>query len=251
MLSFVRSLHQKKCRIEHKLFLVEGEKMVNELMASDFIIHSLFADDNWEPASLFRDSQKLLQTVNAKELAQISTLQTPNKVLAVVHQPEIVFDGYLNNKHYLLLDDISDPGNVGTIIRIADWFGINEIFYSPQSVEPFNPKVVQSTMGSIFRIKIHEVDTVQLLDLNKQTVQLPVIAAVLSGKNVFEQQLTLTGILVIGNESRGINSKLQSYFTHPVCIPSFSLSAQSAESLNVAVATGILCSEIKRQQMFK
>ena len=122
--SFVRSLHQKKFRSEHNLFIVEGEKMVDELFESDFVIHSLFATDKWEGSKLSFKGKELLTIVTEKVLEQLSTLKTPNQVVAVVHQPEIKFNNELKNKFYLALDKITDPGNMGTILRIADWFGL-------------------------------------------------------------------------------------------------------------------------------
>lgn len=245
--SFVRSLHQKKFRIEHNLFLVEGEKMVNELLISDFEIHSLYATEKWEGSKPSLKGMELLTIVTEKVLDQLSALKTPNQVIAVVHQPEIKFKNELENKFYLALDNITDPGNMGTILRIADWFGIDELFYSTESVELFNPKVVQSTMGSLFRIRAYQIDLIELLELNKKKFQLPVIATVLNGKNIFEEKLPSSGILLIGNESKGINPLLKNYFTIPISIPSYNTNLQSAESLNVGVATGIVCAEMKRQ----
>ncbi len=244
----MRSLHQKKYRAEHQLFLVEGAKMVEELLRSDFIIHSLYASDKWDAGKLSPKNKRLLTTVTDKVLEQLSVLKTANQVIAVVFMREIKIKNELEQKYYLALDHISDPGNMGTILRIADWFGIDEIFYSKESVELYNPKVVQATMGSLFRIKAYEVDLEAMLELNKQKFQLPVIGTVLNGKNIFEQKLPTSAILMIGNESRGINPQLQKYFTLPVSIPSFNNNFESAESLNAAVATGIVCAEIKRQQ---
>lgn len=248
-ISFVRSLHQKKFRKEHKLFIVEGEKMVDELLASDYIIHSLYATEKWINSRL-KKSKQLLSIVSDKVLEQLSALKTSNQALAVVHQPEKITGINLEEKYYLALDNISDPGNMGTILRIADWFDIDEIFYSNESVELFNPKVVQATMGSLFRIKAHEVHLEQMLSVNKTKFQLPVIGTVLNGENIFKQKLPSSGIILIGNESRGINIELQKYFTLAVSIPSFNSNLHSAESLNAAVAAGIVCTEIKRQQLF-
>ena len=246
--SFVRSLHHKKFRNEHNLFIIEGEKMVDELLTSDFIIHSLYASDKWDLSKLSADKKALVTIVTVKVLEQLSALKSPNRVIAVVHQPEIKFNNKLEDKFYLALDNITDPGNMGTILRIADWFGIDELFYSKESVELFNPKVVQATMGSLFRIKAYQFDLTELFELNKNKFQLPVIATVLNGKNIFEERLPSSGILLIGNESRGINPSLQKHFTMPISIPSFNYNMQSAESLNVAIATGIVCAEMKRQQ---
>jgi len=247
--SFVRSLHQKKQREAQQLFLVEGEKMVEELLASDFLIHSLYATEKWETSSLSATQKDSLTLVSDKVLEQLSVLKTANKVVAVVKQPLQKGINELKQKYYIALDSISDPGNMGTIIRIADWFGINELFYSSDSVELYNPKVVQATMGSIFRVNAIETDLQELLEQNQNEMQLPVIATVLKGKNIYEQQLPSAGILVIGNESRGVSPGLQKYFTHTVSIPSFSTYIKGAESLNAAVATGIVCAELKRQQL--
>lgn len=246
-MGFVRSLHQKKYRAQHQLFIVEGEKMVEELLASDFRIQSIYASEKWAEATLTTKSRNILTRVSEKVLEQLSALKTANQVIAVVHQPNFNFKNKLENKYYLALDAISDPGNMGTILRIADWFGIDEIFYSRECVEIFNPKVVQATMGSVFRVKAYAAELLQLFEMNKNNYKLPVLGTILKGKNIYEQHLPAAGILMIGNESRGINPELQNYFTLPISIPSFNSGLQSAESLNAAVATGIVCSELKRK----
>jgi TrmH family RNA methyltransferase len=171
-------------------------------------------------------------------LERISSLQTPNKVLAVVEQESPHKEPVLNNQLTLVLDGIQDPGNLGTIIRIADWFSIKQIIASGDTVELYNPKVVQSTMGSITRVEVWHKD----LEFFLQSVKQPVYGALLNGKNMHSEPPVTEGLLVIGNESKGISKELVPYISHPITIPRLG----GAESLNAAVATGIIVSHLKK-----
>ena len=228
---FVKSLQLKKNRIKYNLFLVEGEKIVEELLNSDFEVVGVFATKNWNGS--FVGS---LTEVSEQELASISTLKTPNNVLAVAKQKQQQLSNNFS-KPIIALDTIQDPGNLGTIIRTADWFGINNIVCSESCVEMYNPKVVQATMGSIFRLNI--VFT-SLVDFFKENEHLQVYGALLDGKNCFTTTLRAdNSVLLMGNESVGINPKLFPYIHEKISIPKFG----HAESLNVAIATSILCAE--------
>ena len=246
-ISHITSLHHKKFRDEHKQFLAEGEKLVNELMASKFHVHSLYATNEWRQsaaAHLNKISVPVTE-VSEKEMKKISTLATPPGVLAVVERPAEKLTGApWEDQLVLALDNIQDPGNMGTIIRIADWFGIRHIICSENTVGCYNPKVVQSSMGSIFRVEINTCDLKNILEGIKKNT--PVYAALVNGKNVYTEKLKNKGVLLLGNESKGISEALLPYTTHHIRIPSWPEESTSAESLNVAAAAAILCSEFRR-----
>lgn len=214
------------------MFIAEGPKLVEELLASSFRIQRIYATENWiAPASV----QGEIRRVTEDELQRLSALQTANQVLAVVEQQE-PSDPVLKGRLSLVLDGIQDPGNLGTIIRIADWFGITQIFAGEQSADLYNPKVIQSTMGSFVRVNVYYTDIVGILE----NAGLPVFGALLNGENVFEKGRIEEGLLVIGNESRGISEAVKQLVDHPLTIPRYG----GAESLNAAVATGIILSHI-------
>lgn len=234
-IKWVRSLQQKKTRDEEKLFILEGEKMVQELIESyPELIHTLIYTNDFQ----FNPPQTAAQIhcVNQLTLEQCSGLKTPNKVLAVVKQT--VYSLPDSDKLILALDDVQDPGNMGTIMRIADWFGIDDIVCSLATVDIYNPKVVQSSMGAILRIRVHYTNLSEFLANYPQ----PVYGALLEGENIYTSKLSSQGVIVLGNEGRGISSEIQKQITHKISIPRFG----QAESLNVSVAAGIIVSEFKR-----
>jgi TrmH family RNA methyltransferase len=235
---FVNSLKQKKVRTERSLFIVEGVKLLNELLQSDYEVSSIFATANW----MEQNSGIECSEVSEKELQSISSLTTPNEVLAVVQQkdPQLID---VSTQLNIVLDKIQDPGNFGTIIRTADWFGIPNIICSEDSVDLYNPKVLQATMGSFFRINIVYTDLVQFFSKN---AALTVYGALLDGDNIYQKKLNSKGaVLLMGNESKGISDALRPFITEKVLIPNFG----KAESLNVATATAVLCSEFKRSEL--
>lgn len=231
-LKYIQSLCQKKQRQAEGLFLAEGAKLVEELLQSSFRIRNIYALEEWTHA---HPSVKAT-LITPAELERISSLQTPNQVLAVVEQASITHEPVLKNKLTLVLDGIQDPGNLGTIIRIADWFGIDQVVASTDTVELYNPKVIQSTMGSLLRVTLWYKD----LEIWLPSSPMPVYGALLEGKNLFGVSPVKEGLLVIGNESKGIREGVRSYVSEPVTIPRFG----GAESLNAAVATGIILSHI-------
>lgn len=246
-LRFVRSLHQKKFREKERRFLVEGPKLVQELFESRaFVVENVYATEAWRVPDDVNPA--LVQIVTDEQLGRLSLMETPNKVLAVCEMPAPSFQLNPPSKGLtLLLDQISDPGNLGTIIRTADWFGIGQVFCSLDSAELFNPKVIQATMGSVFRIQVHYTSLIDLLVRNTESVGMPVYAAVLGGKNVFDADLKPDAWLLMGNESRGVSPMLMPFVTKAITIPSFPKGHASAESLNVSVATGVLCAEFLRR----
>lgn len=249
-IKFVNSLKQKKYREEHKLFIAEGAKVVPELLGSEIKVKQVFATSGFLRKHKINEQTERFEIKEA-ELERISGLITPNEALALCEIPNIELDkDEFKDKLTLVLDDIKDPGNMGTIIRIADWFGISNIVCSTSSVDAFNPKVVQATMGSIARVKVYEEELISFIKEQKQYNQSAVFGALLDGENIYSKKLPSAGLIVIGNESKGISEEIQLLITDRISIPSFSHFSQSggeAESLNAAIATAIICSEFRRK----
>lgn len=246
---FISSLQQKKNRKEHQLFVVEGVKITEEIFNSSFKIHSLYAIDEWitlNKTLLKNISAEKVFEISEKELAQISGLSQPNQVVAVLEVPVV----FLNTAQFkdeltLVLDNIQDPGNLGTIIRVADWFGIKNIVCSNDCVEVYNPKVVQATMGSFLRINVFYEYLNDFFSVYKEKFELPVYGAMLEGLPVYDKKLNNKGFLLLGNESKGISEGLEKYIDEKILIPPFG----KAESLNVAIASAVLCYEFRRQSV--
>ena len=231
----VNSLKQKKFRTDLNAFVVEGVKMVDELLQSDYEIEAIYATSNW----IDNHADVECTEISEKELKIISSLKTPNEVLAVVKQKEPQLTE-LSSQLNIALDKIQDPGNFGTIIRTADWFGVQNIICTEDTVDVYNPKVIQATMGSFFRMNIVYTDLSQFFSENKE---LTVYGALLDGENVYQKTLNAKGaVLFMGNESKGISEALKPFISEKILIPNFG----KAESLNVATATAILCSEFTR-----
>jgi RNA methyltransferase, TrmH family len=244
----IRSLHQQKNRKEKGLFLVEGEKMVDELLRSGFRVKGIYATEKWlkSPNGKKFATSPLLNIISPSILGRISTLKTPNDVMAVATMAEHKLNQADFEDFVLMLDRIADPGNLGTIVRIADWFGIKTIICSPDTVELYNPKVVQATMGSLFRVKVVHEDVPKVISKFAQTI--PKYGAVLDGENIYAKELPEKAAIIIGNESHGISEEVRLLVDHPVMIPSV---APGAESLNASVATAVICSEFRRATLSK
>lgn len=239
------SFHNKKQRVECNLFIVEGNKMVEELIHSDYKIESIVANSEWILNHSDYNFTCEIFEASVEDLQKISLLQNPQEVWALVEcksQEETIL--IKKNELIIALDGIQDPGNLGTIIRIADWYGITQIWCSEDTVDVYNPKVIQATMGAVFRIKIVYGN---LIDKFIKYDSVPKYAALLEGTNVYTTELSQQAILIMGNEGNGISKNVLQYVNHGIHIPSFNESEKSSESLNVAVATGILCSEFKRR----
>ncbi|MDO9155993.1 RNA methyltransferase [Sediminibacterium sp.] len=230
---YIQSLYHKKQRDELSLFIVEGLKGVDELLNSSFVVQKIFAVNDWEHPLM---GKAQLTRVSEEELQKISGLQTANKVLAIAEQQNFIAQKPQKGRITLALDGIQDPGNMGTLIRIADWFGIHTILASEDSVEAYNPKVIQSTMGSFIRVKVGYGNLANLLT----DVGIPIFGALLEGDSVYNQATIQEGVLLIGNESKGIHKELLPFISSPVHIPRIG----GAESLNAAVAAGILLSHL-------
>ena len=241
LLKQVSSYKQKKFRDQDNVFVVEGNKCVRELLNSDFEIVSIFALESWIKENKLANDNVF--AVSEKELERMSNLSTPDKVLAVAKQKTFLkpnVQGILT----LVLDDISNPGNLGTIIRLATWFGIKNIVCSNDTVECFNPKVVQATMGAIFHTNIFYTDIAKFL--NTIDKSFPIYSTVLEGgKNIYKEKLTKEGLIIIGNESRGISNQVKQKVNRPLTIPSFAENKE-VESLNASIAAAIILSEFRR-----
>jgi TrmH family RNA methyltransferase len=232
-IKLIRSLQQKKYRSKLKLFVAEGPKVINELLSAKFKLHSLYATVE----DLFAGVNS--EIISDEEISKISFLKNANNSVAVFTIPEQKKPR--KEGITLLLDSIRDPGNLGTIIRLSDWFNVSNIICSSDSVDCFNPKVIQATMGSISRVSISYCDLTTYLSLS----DLPVYAGTMDGKNIYKEKLPENAIVIVGNEANGISDTLLNLTTHKIGIPRFGNNHQT-ESLNVAVATAILFSEFKR-----
>jgi len=228
---YIQSLGQKKFRDQEGAFVVEGPKMVKELLAASSLELLYLVG-----VASFREAGIPFIEVKESELERLSSLSTPNQVLAVFRKP-VFTTARFEQGVTLVLDGIQDPGNLGTIVRIADWFGISRVVCSPDSADVFSPKATQSTMGSISRVQVVYEDPVPLIG---RYPDLPVYGAVLEGESIYGQPRISGGWVVIGNESKGIREPLLQRATHPVTIPRIG----QAESLNAAVATGIILSHL-------
>ncbi|MFD0940767.1 TrmH family RNA methyltransferase [Pedobacter boryungensis] len=239
-ISFIKSLHQKKYRKESGIFIIEGIKSITEFINSNYQLHSIYYTPTHLPSLPKNTANIKLFEVNNGELEKISTLQTPQGILALVHIPvkQKLDVKSLKNSFSLVLDDVQDPGNFGTIIRTADWFGIKNVICSENTVEAYNPKTVQSTMGSLCRVNIIYTNLISLFE----EVKVPVFGALLDGNNIYSTNWGKEGLILLGNEGHGIKEELIEKITIPVTIPRIG----AAESLNVAVSAAIFCSELSR-----
>jgi RNA methyltransferase, TrmH family len=249
-IKYINSLKIKKFRQQYNAFIIEGEKGVNELLESQIKPVKLFALQEWIKTNSpkLRKKNIEIQEVSEDELKKVSDLNTPNQVLAVAEIPETGTPVLTQlSGMALALDGIRDPGNMGTIIRTADWFGIKTIFCSSDSVDMYNPKVIQSTMGSFSRLNVFYVNLPDFFKTLPQST--PVFGAVLEGPDITTQTFAKPGIILIGNEAHGIAKSLIPFINVPLHIPHLSGNGEKnkAESLNASIANGIICYEICKQ----
>ncbi len=252
-IKFIRSLANKKNRLKEGFFIVEGDKVVAELVKSNDVrhrIHEVYATRRW--LDRWKNEvygHKNIIEVGKEELKKVSQLATPNNVLGIVNMPEQVIDlQFLDKDLCICLDNIQDPGNLGSVLRIADWFGINNIFCSNDTVDLYNPKVVQSSMGSLFRVNVHYVDLEVFLQEYPLTLNVPVYGTMLDGDDVNSIGVKENGFIVMGNESKGIRDNVLPFISKKITIPAYPDTGKAIDSLNVSVATGIICSAFRRQQ---
>ncbi|MDX1315632.1 MAG: RNA methyltransferase [Eudoraea sp.] len=233
-LKYIKSLQQKKYRLQHNRFVAEGFKTVNELLQAGWKTDLLLTTEK----AAIDDLGSGAQLISEKQMSQISSLKTPSQVLGVFEIPpasEIDYSDWI-----VALDKVRDPGNLGTIIRLCDWFGLSHLVCSRDTVEAFNPKVLQATMGSIARVNLHYVDLPSFLE----DADVPVLGAFMDGNSVYQEALPESGIMVMGNEANGISAEVSALIDKRISIPQYG--NPTAESLNVATATAILLNEIRR-----
>ncbi len=250
LIKYSKSLHLKKNRFANHQFIVEGEKIVKEFIQSDNQqIFKLFAVQKFIEANLAIIKKKKIDVIEVSltELAQISALNSPNEAVAIVKmQSHDINYNTININGALYLDNLQDPGNLGTIIRTADWFGFKEVLCSPNSVDVYNPKVIQATMGAILRVNVNYIEFLDLeANIKKTSPNFPIFGAVLNGNSIFKTNLK-PGLIVIGNESQGISKHIVNHITFPITIPA--QKNNGTESLNAACATAIICSEFFKHQ---
>ena len=240
-ISFLKSLQHKKFRTEHGFFLVEGVKSVKEFIDSAYQIEAIYHTFAFDPNLLKLSRNINFNEISLNDLEKISTLKTPQEVIALVKMPKWppLDNKLLRQKFSIVLDGIQDPGNMGTIIRTADWFGIQHIICADDTVDVYNPKVVQATMGSLSRINVHYVDIKHFLS----HINLPIFGALLNGTNIYNVNFGHEGLVIMGNEGNGLRPEIIKLIQHAVTIPRMG----KAESLNVGIATAIFCSEINRK----
>ena len=232
----IKSLATKQGREEQGAFIAEGEKLVCEIRNSDLRIRKIY-----QTKPIFAEGE----IVSEKEMERISQLKTANSVLAVVELPKSKLSSVKPDKNLVLaLDRIQNPGNLGTIIRLADWFGISDIVCSEDSADCFNPKVVQATMGAILRVRVHYTNLAKWLDSHKSAT---IYGTFLEGENIYSAQLEKSGVIVMGNEGQGISAEVAATVSHKLLIPPYPADRCGSESLNVAVATAVICSEFRRR----
>lgn len=240
----IKNLADKRERVASGLFVAEGPKLVGELIVSDMRVREVYALPEVMDALPFFEN---VIEATPKEMDRISHLKTPSSVLAVVEMPRYDFDWKnVRNTLVLALDDIQDPGNLGTIIRLADWFGIRDIFCTAATADCFNPKVVQATMGAISRVRLHYTELEQWLS-EASAQGMPLYGTFLEGENIYGAKLSSSGVIIMGNEGKGISPAIAERVTRKLYIPPYPADVPSGESLNAAIATAVICSEFRRR----
>lgn len=240
-IQFVRSLADKRARDTEHLFIAEGGKLVEEILASTLRIRRIYTTRK----DMTGANTELIEQSTMERITQ---LKTATDTLAIVEQPRYrLASATLSNSLILALDGVQNPGNVGTIIRLADWFGIKDIICSKECADCYNPKVIQATMGAILRVRIHYVDNLAATLEELATAGMPIYGTLLDGENIYTSTLTPHGVVVMGNEGRGLSNECRAMVTSRLLIPSYPADSPTSESLNVAMATGIVLSEFRRR----
>ena len=243
-IKWIKSLEMRKFRLLHNAFVAEGPKLVGELLPYSTPLY-VAATQEWltENSHLLSDLTEV-DVVNQEELERVSLLRTPQSVLAVMPISEKKLDlATLQSQLVIALDGVQDPGNLGTILRIADWFGVHQILCSEGTADVYNPKCVQSCMGALARVEVHYCNLPDVLT----GVQMPVYGTFLDGTDIYGEALSAHGIIVMGNEGNGISKEVAKLVSHRLYIPNFPKGSFTTESLNVAIATGIVCAEFRRR----
>ena len=246
-IKYFNSLSLKKNRDNEQVFIAEGVKLVGDLLPY-FRVKYIVATREWLVCNRV-EANEIIEVDGLDEMKKITLLSTPTPVFVVFDRPQYNFniDVLLNNKELILaLDAVQDPGNLGTIIRIADWFGIKNILCSQGTVDVYNTKTIQSTMGALARVKVHYVDLLDVIDVLREK-GFPVYGTFLDGDSIYNTELTNYGVIVMGNEGNGVSADVAKLTSRKLLIPSYPANEATSESLNVAVATAIVCSEFRRR----
>ncbi len=239
-IQFVRSLFDKKARQESGLFLAEGEKFISELLLSELNVRRIYALEG-----IFEFEESVVW-VSPKEMERLSQLKSANSCVAVVEMPRSeIKANELKGELILALDGVQNPGNLGTIIRLADWFGIKHVVCSEGCADCFNSKVVQATMGAILRVQVHYVALPEFLEQIKQQ-GMPIYGTMLDGDSIYSRELSSEGVIVMGSEGQGLSSEVAAQVSDKLLIPSYPADEVGSESLNVAIAAAIVCAEFRR-----
>lgn len=242
-IKYIHSLELKKNRKEERVFVAEGHKLVGDLMGH-FPCRLLVATGKWFSSHPDCLADEMIE-VTQDELSHASLQKAPQEVLAIFEQPAYELDSkIISSSLCLALDDVQDPGNLGTIIRLADWFGIEDIFCSIGTVDVFNPKTIQATMGAIARVRVHYCDLPELIASLKGV---PVYGTFLDGKVIYSETLSANGLIVMGNEGKGVSEEVKSLINKRLYIPNYPQERETSESLNVAIATAVVCAEFRRR----
>ena len=242
-IKYIRSLELKKNRKEERAFVAEGHKLVGDLLGH-FSCKLLVATGSWLDIHPQVGADEVIE-VTQEELTRASLQKTPQDVLAIFEQPEYPMNPeVISQSLCLALDDVQDPGNLGTIIRVADWFGIEHIFCSLGTVDVYNPKTIQATMGALARVKLHYCNLPSMI---ASLGDVPVYGTFLDGKNIYGEDLGTYGLIVMGNEGKGVSQEVADMVNKRLYIPNYPPQRETSESLNVAMATGIVCAEFRRR----
>ena len=241
----ISALDNKKQRKESGLFVAEGSKTVLDLIAAGLKTDRLIATAEWLNEHALQPGTDVVEVSN-EEMRRISFQQAPQGVMGIFHQPKHLIDiSAPQQRLCLALDNVQDPGNLGTIIRIADWFGIEDIFCSIGTADIYNPKTIQATMGAVARVKVHYVDLPSFIaSINGKA---PIYGTFLDGDNIYSKKLEYNGLIIMGNEGNGISKECGEHVTERLFIPNYPVGRETSESLNVSVATAIICSEFRRR----
>lgn len=243
-IQFIRSLADKRTRDSEGLFIAEGVKLVEEIRASDFRIRRIYTTRTDIVGTN-------VEHVERKDMERISELKTASDTLTIVEKPRYKLSlPSIKGDLAIALDGVQNPGNLGTIIRLADWFGVKDIICSAECADCFNPKVVQATMGAILRVRVHYTDNLAQLLRDAHSEGMPIYGTLLDGENIYTKELATHGIIVMGNEGRGLTEECRGELTERLFIPPYPANAPTSESLNVAMATGIILAEFRRPKVF-
>lgn len=245
-IKYIHSLELKKKRKEEQVFVAEGHKLVDDLLGN-FSCKLLVATSAWLQTHTSVTAEEIIE-VTQEELSRASLQKTPQEVLGVFEQPGYEWNPeVIKSSLCLALDNVQDPGNLGTIIRLADWFGIEHIFCSAGTADVFNPKTVQATMGALARVRVHYCSLLQLIK-GLETCT-PVYGTFLNGNVIYTEELSANGLIVMGNEGKGVSAEVESLINKRLYIPNYPQNRKTSESLNVAIATAVVCAEFRRRRL--